>query len=404
MDRLSAFQAAKAAAVVRSSATRTSQRLQSKVEASHDGVPVELEVEEGSGGERPLSVKAVLQSPRLNSSLVPAFGAAVRRPLPPVGRLHWSPSALGSPLVLLLGLGLPLFGPQLGLGGEPVPQRADEGDGHEEPVRGQTQLGLGRHVVAMARQLVYGEPLDVPDLLAGLGVELGVPGDPRDDVEAHQLVCDLLLDVALFADAVLDVEAGLLQHLAHRAVVRRLVLVHLALGETPARLGQVALHQQGALQLLVQDDGPVCGHPHLVLLPLLQDLLHVLTVWQQEGAVLEHGLGEVPDPAVGGSGGVLHAEVQVEPVGQLDLEAHPDGVVPLLAGDVQDEAAAQVVQHLGRDLGPFGFHAGRTNPDRVCRSGSSRRGPQALVWSWLHGDHQLLQQQQTTGRFIFFFF
>jgi len=52
-------------------------------------------------------------------------------------------------------------------------------------------------------------------------------------------------------------------------------------------------------------------------------------------------LGEVSDAAVRSSRRVLHAEVQVEPVGQLDLEAHPDGVVPLLTGDVQDEPAAE---------------------------------------------------------------
>lgn len=34
---------------------------------------------------------------------------------------------------------------------------------------------------------------------------------------------------------------------------------------------------------------------------------------------------------------VLHTEVEIEPVGQLNLEAHPDGVVPLLTGNVQDE-------------------------------------------------------------------
>ena len=51
--------------------------------------------------------------------------------------------------------------------------------------------------------------------------------------------------------------------------------------------------------------------------------------------------GEVSDPAVRSSGSVLHAEVQVEPVGELDLETHPDSVVPFLAGDVQDEAAGE---------------------------------------------------------------
>lgn len=51
--------------------------------------------------------------------------------------------------------------------------------------------------------------------------------------------------------------------------------------------------------------------------------------------------GEVSYPTVRSSWGVLHAEVQVEPVGQLNLEAHPDGIVPLLTGDVQDEPAGE---------------------------------------------------------------
>lgn len=38
---------------------------------------------------------------------------------------------------------------------------------------------------------------------------------------------------------------------------------------------------------------------------------------------------------------VLHAKVQVEPVGKLDLEAHPDSIVPLLTWDVQDEPAGE---------------------------------------------------------------
>lgn len=45
---------------------------------------------------------------------------------------------------------------------------------------------------------------------------------------------------------------------------------------------------------------------------------------------------------------VLHAEVQVEPVGQLDLEAHPDSIVPLLTGDVQDEPAGEKQKRLGQ--------------------------------------------------------
>lgn len=51
--------------------------------------------------------------------------------------------------------------------------------------------------------------------------------------------------------------------------------------------------------------------------------------------------GEVSYPTVRSSWGVLHAEVQVEPVGQFDLKADSDSVVPLLAGNVQDEPAGQ---------------------------------------------------------------
>ncbi|KAF3848620.1 hypothetical protein F7725_015117 [Dissostichus mawsoni] len=86
---------------------------------------------------------------------------------------------------------------------------------------------------------------------------------------------------------------------------------------------------------------------------MLQDLLDVFSIRQQERTVMEQFaavkesnvvtfksltckdicFGEVSDPAVRSSGSVLHAEVQVEPVGELDLETHPDSVVPLLAGD-----------------------------------------------------------------------
>lgn len=51
--------------------------------------------------------------------------------------------------------------------------------------------------------------------------------------------------------------------------------------------------------------------------------------------------GEVSYPTVRCSWFVLHTEVQVEPVGELNLEAHPDGVVPFLTGDMQDEPAAK---------------------------------------------------------------
>lgn len=73
---------------------------------------------------------------------------------------------------------------------------------------------------------------------------------------------------------------------------------------------------------------------------------------------MEDCFGEVSYPTVRGPWSVLHAEVKVEPVGQLDLEAHPDSVVPLLTGDVQDEPAAEVVQYSGGDLHSFCFHVG----------------------------------------------
>ncbi len=51
--------------------------------------------------------------------------------------------------------------------------------------------------------------------------------------------------------------------------------------------------------------------------------------------------GKVSNPTVRSSWNVLHAEVQVEPVGQFNLEAHPDSIVPLLTGDMQDKAAGE---------------------------------------------------------------
>lgn len=52
-----------------------------------------------------------------------------------------------------------------------------------------------------------------PDLFPCFGVELCILGYSRDDIESHQLVSYLLLDVHIFADAVLDIKTCLLQHL-----------------------------------------------------------------------------------------------------------------------------------------------------------------------------------------------
>ena len=60
--------------------------------------------------------------------------------------------------------------------------------------------------------------------------------------------------------------------------------------------------------------------------------------------MMEDGFGEVPDPALGQSRCILHTEVQVEPVSQLDLKAHPDCIVPLLTWYVEDKPTAKVVQ------------------------------------------------------------
>lgn len=367
----------------------------SEVETLHDGLSVEPEVEEGPGGDQrdlphsgSVSVEAILQLPRLKPPLLFGFallaaGPAVRRSFLHVGRIGtFTPLVRLVPLLLVFdptftfGPGeTTLFGAGavggfarcaaevlVAVGGlslqpaDPLPQRPDERNGHEEPVGRQPEFGLGRHVVPVTRQLLDGEPLDVPDLLPGLGVELGVFGHSRDDVESNQLVGDFLLDELLFTDAVLDVEASFLQHFSNRAVVRSFFLVDLPLWETPAGLGQVALNEQHVLQRFIQDDGSVGGHAHLVLLPLLQDLLYVLPVRKQERTVMENGFGEVSDPAVRSSGSVLHAEVQVEPVGQLDLKTHPDGIVPLLTGDVKDETAAKVVQNGGGYVHSFRLH------------------------------------------------
>ena len=52
-----------------------------------------------------------------------------------------------------------------------------------------------------------------PDLFPCFGVELRILGHSWYNVEPHQLVSDFLLDVRVFADSILDVEARLLHHL-----------------------------------------------------------------------------------------------------------------------------------------------------------------------------------------------
>lgn len=87
---------------------------------------------------------------------------------------------------------------------------------------------------------------------------------------------------------------------------------------------------------------------------------------------MEYSFGKVSYATVRSSWSVLHAEVQVEPVGQLDLEANSDSIVPFLTGNVQDEPAAEIIQNAGGDLHSFCFHVGARHPTSVSEQRSTK--------------------------------
>jgi len=62
--------------------------------------------------------------------------------------------------------------------------------------------------------------------------------------------------------------------------------------------------------------------------------------------VSEYLSGEFPHAERFETRVVLAAEVEIEPVSQLDLEEDPHVVRPLLFGNVDDEPAAQVVENM----------------------------------------------------------
>mmetsp|Transcript_7330 Transcript_7330/g.18064 ORF Transcript_7330/g.18064 Transcript_7330/m.18064 type:complete len:224 (-) Transcript_7330:368-1039(-) len=90
-------------------------------------------------------------------------------------------------------------------------------------------------VLLPRRQLGDRHPGVIPHLAPHLRREERLPVDPRHDEHLPPLALHKHLDRVLLAHHRPDVEAGLLQHLADRAVQVRLLLVHLSFGETPAR-------------------------------------------------------------------------------------------------------------------------------------------------------------------------
>lgn len=109
----------------------------------------------------------------------------------------------------------------------------DERHDHEERVGRIAQRLLGSYVFPMHRQLVYGEPSNLFDLSPRLRLKCGRLGHIGDDVEANDLVVYRYLQIVVVNESVADVEAGLLEDLANRALRLAFLFDHFALGKAP---------------------------------------------------------------------------------------------------------------------------------------------------------------------------
>ena len=143
-----------------------------------------------------------------------------------------------------------------------------------------------------------------------------------------------------------QVVARLFPDFTDGAIEIRLFLVDLAAGKTPLGTLLPALDQDGVGHVLVEHDGAAHRDPCLVGEELLVGLLvQLFRVGGEEGAVLEHELGELAQVHRRQVVGVQRPdEVFVEPLGLFDLEAYSLHRLQFFIGQVDDEAHAEVVE------------------------------------------------------------
>ena len=274
--------------------------------------------------------------------------------------------------------GLLLVEPVLRL--DPGLERPQEGRYHVEAavldrvLRG--RLRVLRAVLSPAQHGQVGQlvPADARYLLARLRLKGIVLGHAAEDVQHHALLAHrhadaLHLRLRQHQVRGAQVVPRLLPNLAHGAVQVGLLLVDLAAGEAPLGALLPALDQHGLGHILVEHDGAADGHADLVGEELVVGLgVQLRRVGREQRAVLEDEVRELAQVHRREAGGVQRADkVFVEPLGLLDLEADALHRQQLLAGQVDDEAHAQVVEPVNeRHLG-VGHGGGLSGPCRACR-------------------------------------
>ena len=174
----------------------------------------------------------------------------------------------------------------------PLLERLNERNHHKKRVGRVAQRLLRAQVFPVHRELVDREPSDLFDLAPRPRLEFRLLGDARDDVESNRLVVYVDLEVLVVDELTGDVVAGLFEDFADGAFRLGLLFEDFSFGEAPRSLGPEALHEQDVLHGFVEHDGAVGGHGVLEDLPLVEDVVDLVGVLHEEGAVAEDVLGE----------------------------------------------------------------------------------------------------------------
>lgn len=220
--------------------------------------------------------------------------------------------------------------------GYPLLQLADEGDDHEEAGGVLAQVLSGGQVLLLPGEVVHTEPRYVSDILPDARFELGLLGNPGDDVHPSCLLAvpGLALKIMLTLDEGPNIKPSLLIDLPDGTVLVALSSLQLSLGE-----------------VLVEDDGSPSGPAVLVAPPLGLEAVQVpgLRAPHQERTLVEDGSHELLHAAVGESGVLRSYQVQVEPVRNLNMRAELERIVLVFIGNVdQSQITWQSCTRSGR--------------------------------------------------------
>lgn len=144
----------------------------------------------------------------------------------------------------------------------------------------------------MNRELIDREPSDFFNLATCSGLEFGLLGNARDDVQSDCLVVYVDLEILIVHELIGYIVACFFEDFADGAFSFGFLFENFSFREAPRSLGPESLNQQNVLHGFVEYDGAVGGHGVFEDFPFVEDVVDLVGVLHEERAVAEDVLGE----------------------------------------------------------------------------------------------------------------